>query len=54
MQRARAVLDRNTITHNFRGVYRLINAVIETRSNNTVRENVTDTTGTPYTAVDGV
>lgn len=51
---ARAVLDRNTITHNFRGVSRLVNAVIETRSNNTVRENGTDTTGTPYTPVGGV
>ncbi len=51
---ARIVLDRNTITHNFRGIFRLTNAVVETRSNNTVRENVTDTIGTPYTAVGGV
>jgi len=48
------VLDHNTVTHNFFGVSRATGSVIETRSSNTVRENGTDTFGTPFTAVGGV
>lgn len=48
------VLDRNTVTHHGVGVQRTGGAVIETRSSNAVRENGTNTVGTPYTAVGAI
>lgn len=47
------VLDRNTITHNGTGIKRDVDSVIETRSNNTVRENGTNTVGAPFTTIGG-
>ena len=48
------VLDRNTVTHNSEGIVRATSSIMETRSNNTVRENATNLQGTPYTAVGGI
>jgi hypothetical protein len=48
------VLDRNTVTHNGQGVVQVTGGVIETRSNNTVRENTMNTVGAPFTAAGGV
>ncbi len=39
---------------NSEGIVRATSAIMETRSNNTVRENATNLQGTPYTAVGGV
>ncbi len=45
------VLDRNTVTHNFVGLLTSGGSVIETRSNNTVRENGQNLVGGPLTDV---
>jgi len=48
-----ALIDRNTITHNDSGVAQQSGGVIETRSSNTARENVTDVTGGFFVVVGG-
>ena len=48
------VLERNTVTHNSTGIGTTSGAALETRSNNTVRENATNLQGAPYTLVGGV
>lgn len=48
------VLDRNTVTHNNFGIVQQVPGIIETRSNNTARENATgNTAGGPFTFVGG-
>jgi hypothetical protein len=47
-------LDRNTVTHNDDGIRAIIGAIVETRANNVVRKNNTNTVGGPFTFVGGI
>jgi len=51
---ATMILDGNAVTDNGVGVNRANSATINTRGNNTVNSNATETSGTPYTTLGGV